>query len=143
MKHIDEPLTLFLLDNDLDCSSEKSALRKLAKPQSFPFLEYLFTRVLSSQTSQQQSRWKSDRNDISSLLGVMTECRLNFHDQCQKFRVGLCILLRVRKFILDLGYKGVELDENGKSLLDVMSRGLRGTLTRDCRYLGLVIKWVQ
>lgn len=139
MKHIDEPLTLFLFDNNLDCANEKSALRKLAKPESFPFLEYLFTRVLSSQGNQQQSRWKSDRNDLSSLLGVLTDCRVKFHEQCRKFRIGFGLLLRVRKFVLDLGYKSVE-SEDGKSLLDVMSRGLRGRLTKDWKYLGLVIK---
>ena len=140
MKHIDEPLTLFLFDNNLDCANEKSALRKLAKPESFPFLEYLFTRVLSSQGNQQQSRWKSDRNGLSSLLGVLTDCRVKFHEQCRKFRIGFGLLLRVRKFVLDLGYKSVESEEDGKSLLDVMSRGLRGRLTRDWKYLGLVIK---
>lgn len=140
IKHTDEPLTLFLFDNDLDCSNERSALQKLAKPESFPFLQYLFTRVLSSQTSQQQSRWKNDRNDLPSLLGVIAECRENFREQCRKFRIGLGLLLLVRKFILDLGYKSVESAEDGKSLLDVMSRGLRGRLTRDWKYLGLVIQ---
>ena len=140
MKHIDEPLTLFLFDNNLGCPNEKAALRKLVTPESFPFLEYLFTRVLGSQTNQQQSRWKSDRSDLSSLLGVITDCRAGFHEQCQQFRIGFGLLLRVRKFVLDLGYKSVESEEDGKSILDVMSRGLRGRLTRDWKYLGLVIK---
>jgi len=140
MKHIDEPLTLFLFDNNLGCSNEKSALRKLVTPESFPFLEYLFTRVLGSQTNQQQSRWKSDRSDLSSLLGVITDCRVGFHERCRRFRVGFGLLLRVRRFVLDLGYKSVESEEDGKSILDVMSRGLRGRLTRDWKYLGLVIK---
>ena len=140
MKHVDEPLTLFLFDNNLGCPNEKAALQKLVKPESFPFLEYLFTRVLASQTNQQQSRWKSDRSDLSSLLGVITDCRSKFHEQCQKFRVGFSLLSRVRKFVLDLGYKTVESEEDGKSALDVMSRGLRGRLTRDWKYLGLVIK---
>lgn len=139
MKHIGEPLTLFLFDNNLDCANEESALRKLAKPESFPFLEYLFTRVLSSQANQQHSRWKDDRNDLSSLLGVITDCRMKFHEQCQKFRIGFGLLLHVRRFVLDLGYKSVE-SEDGKSLLDVMSRGLRGRLTRDWKHLGLAIK---
>ena len=143
MKHIDEPLTLFLFDNNLDCTNEKSALRKLTKSGSFPFLEYLFTRVLSSQTNQQLSRWKSDRNDISSLLGVITDCRVKFHEQCKRFRIGFVLLLRVRKFVLDLGYKSVESEEDRKSILDMMSRGLRGRLTRDWTYLGLVIGWVR
>lgn len=115
-------------------------MRKLTRPESFPFLEYLFTRVLSSQTNQQQSRWKSDRNDLSSLLGVITDCRANFREQCQKFRIGFRLLLLVRKFIIDLGHKGVESVEDGKSLLDVMSRGLRGRLTRDWKYLSLAIR---
>lgn len=140
MKHTNEPLTLFLFDNNLDCSSEKFALRKLTEPESFPFLEYLFTRVLSSQTSQQQSRWKSDRNDLSSLLGVITDCRVNFQERCQEFKIGLGVLLLVRKFVLGLGYKSVESEEDGKSLLDVMSRGLRGRLARDWKYLGFAIK---
>jgi hypothetical protein len=139
MKHADEPMTLFLFDNNLDCPNEKSALRKLTKPEAFPFLEYMFTRVLSSQINQQQSRWKSDRSDLSSLLGVIADCRGNFLEQCRKFRIGFGLLLLVRKFVLDLGYKSVELEEDGKSLLDVMSRGLRGRLTRDCKYLGLVV----
>lgn len=143
MKHVDEPLTLFLFDNNLDRTNEKSALRKLAKSESFPFLEYLFARVLSSQTNQQLSQWKSDRNDLSSLLSVITDCRVKFREQCQKFRVGFGLLLRVRKFVLDLGYKSVESDEDGKSVLDVMSRGLRGRLTRDWKYLGLVIRWTR
>lgn len=140
MKHIDEPLSLFLIDNNLGCANEKFALQKLAKPESFPFLEYLFTRVLSSQGNQQQSRWKSDRNDLPSLLSVITDCRVKFHEQCRKFRIGFGLLLRVRRFVLDLGYKSVESEEDGKSILDVMSRGLRGRLTRDWKYLGLVIK---
>lgn len=140
MKHADEPLVLFLFDGNLGCPNEKSALRKLAKSESFPFLEYLFTRILSSQTNQQQSRWKSDRNDLSSLLSVITDCRAKFHEECQKFRIGFNLLLRVRKFVLDLGYKSVESEEDGKSILNVMSKGLRGRLTRDWKYLGLVIK---
>ena len=142
MKHIDEPTTLFLFDNNLGCPNEKCALQKLVRPESFPFLEYLFARVLSSQTNQQQSLWKSDRNDLSSLLGVITDCRAKFHEECLKFRIGFGLVLRVRKFILDLGYKSVESEEDGKSILDVMSRGLRGRLTRDWKYLGMVIKWV-
>lgn len=140
MKHMDEPLALFLFDNNLGCTNEKSALRKLAKPESFQFLEYLFTRVLSSQANQQQGRWKSDRSDLSSLLGVINDCRAGFHEQSQKFRIGFGLLLRVRKFVLDLGYKSVESEEDGKSILNVMSRGLRGRLARDWKYLGLVIK---
>lgn len=140
MKHTDEPLTLFLFDNNLGCPNEKSALRKLARPESFPFLEYLFTRVLGSQTNQQQSRWRSDRNDLSSIFGVINDCRANFREQCQKFRIGFGLLLLLRKFVLGLGHKAVESEEDGKSLLDVMSRGLRGRLTRDLKYLGLVIR---
>ena len=143
MKHIDEPLTLFVFDNNLGCPDEKSALRKLAKPGSFPFLEYLFTRVLSSQTTQQQSRWKSDRSDLSSLLDVITDCRANFHRRCQKFRIGFSLLLHVQKFVLCMGSKSVESEEDGKSVLDVMNRGLRGRLTRDWKHLGSVIKYVQ
>lgn len=143
MKHVDEPLAVLLFDNNLDCADEKAALRKLAKPESFPFLEYLFTRVLSSQTNQQQSRWKSDRNDLSALMGVIAHCRVKFREQCQKFRVGFGLLLRVRNFVLDLGYKSVESEEEGKSVLDLMSKGLRGRLTRDWKYLGLVIKQVE
>lgn len=142
MKHVDEPLAHFLFDNNLNCPGEKSAVRKLSKPESFPFLEYLFTRVLSSHTNQQQSRWKSDRSDLTSLLGVITDCRVKFHEQCQRFRVGLNMLLRVWKFVLDLGYKSVESEEDGKSVLDVMSRGLKGRLVRDWKYLGSVIKLV-
>ena len=140
MKHVDEPLTILLFDNNLNCADEEAALRKLAKPESFPFLEYLFTRVLSSQTNQPQSRWKSDRNDLSSLMSVIADCRVKFHEQCQKFRVGFGLLLRVRNFVLGLGYKSVESEGEGKSVLDLMSKGLRGRLTRDWKYLGLVIK---
>jgi hypothetical protein len=143
MKHIDEPLTLFVFNNNLGCPDEKSALRMLAKPGSFPFLEYLFTRVLSSQTTQQQSRWKSDRSDISSLFDVITDCRANFHRRCRKFRIGFSLLLHVRGFVRNTGSKTVESEEDGKSVLDVMNRGLRGRLTRDWKYLGSAIKWDQ
>ena len=138
MKHVDEPLTTFLYDELIGMDDTDSALRKLEHSSSYPFLEYLFTRILASQPNPNSStHWQTD--DLSMLLDVVLECRDGFRSSYRRFKVGFSLIMKVREFMLKSGYKSVE----SGGVLEMIVKGLRGRLGKDWKYPGTMIKCVS
>lgn len=133
MKHIDEPLTIFLYDENLGTDSPEDAISKLQRSDSFTFLEYVLTRLLTS-CPDSVTLWK--KGEISAVLETISEARKDFSVSYKNFKVGFSLVMKVRTFMLDVGYKTAD----GDGVLEMMSKGLRGRLSRDWRYLGTMIK---
>lgn len=130
MKHVDEPLTVFLYDETL---GTEDAVSKLQQPTSFPFLEHLFTRLLTSHP-ESTTLWQA--SELSALLETISEARNEFRTSYKNFKVGFSLIMKVRQFMLEAGYKTAD----GDGVLEMMSKGLRGRLSRDWKYLGTMIK---
>jgi origin recognition complex subunit 3 len=133
MKHFDEPLTIFMDNQIMGAKNLESALLKLKQPNAFPFLEYLFNRILASHLDASE-RWK-DR-ELGTLFDTIAATRAEFRSSYKTFKVGFGLIMKIRKFMLDAGYKTLE----GDGVLEMMNKGMRGRLARDWKYLGMMIK---
>jgi hypothetical protein len=129
-------LTTFLYDELLGTKDAASASLKLKEAPSYPLLDYVFTRTLVFQRDS-AAHWRTA--DLIRLLEIIAECREEFRSSYRKLKVGFSLIVRVREFMAQLGYKSVESD----SILDMMSKGLRGRLSKDWKYLGIMIKYVS
>jgi len=135
-KHFDEPLTVFVRDELLGTSSAELATEKLSDPKGFTFLTSLFLWSFGPQElSSNQVGWPV--NDVADLLASIAEARANFRSRLRRLKLAFGVLLRVRKVMLDLGYRTAETD---KTPLEMMSASLRGGLAREGKYLGTMTK---
>ena len=138
-KHFDEPLTVFVHDELLGTSSTQLAIEKLSDPKGIPFLTSLFSWSFGPQElATNQVGWPV--NDVAGLLASIAEARVDFRTRLRRLKLAFGVLLRVRKVMLDLGYRSAELD---KTPLEMMSASLRGGLAREGRYLGMMTKLVK
>src|SRR6266702_1236817 len=136
VKHFDEPLTVFVRDELLGTSSAELATEKLSDPKGFTFLTSLFLWSFGPQElSSNQVGWPV--NDVADLLASIAEARANFRSRLRRLKLAFGVLLRVRKVMLDLGYRTAETD---KTPLEMMSASLRGGLAREGKYLGTMTK---
>ncbi|KAN0125281.1 Origin recognition complex (ORC) subunit 3 N-terminus domain containing protein [Lactarius tabidus] len=135
-KHFDEPLTVFVHDELLGTSSTQLAIEKLSDAKGIAFLTSLFSWSFGPQElASNQVGWPV--NDVAGLLASIAEARVDFRSRLRRLKLALGVLLRVRKVMLDLGYRTAELD---KTPLEMMSASLRGGLAREGRYLGTMTK---
>ncbi|KAI9438315.1 origin recognition complex subunit 3 N-terminus-domain-containing protein [Lactarius indigo] len=136
-KHFDEPLTVFVRDELLSTSSAELATEKLSDPKGIAFLTSLFSWSFGHQelASNQVGGWPV--NDVAGLLASIAEARADFRSRLLRLKLAFGVLLRVRKVMLDLGYRTAEVD---KTPLEMMSASLRGGLARDGKYLGMMTK---
>lgn len=135
-KHFDEPLTVFVHDELLGTSSTQLAIEKLSDPKGIAFLTSLFSWSFGPQElASNQVGWPV--NDVAGLLASIAEARVDFRSRLRRLKLAFGVLLRVRKVMLDLGYRTAELD---KTPLEMMSASLRGGLAREGRYLGTMTK---
>ena len=135
-KHFDEPLAVFVRDELLGTSSAKLATEKLSDPKGIAFLTSLFSWSFGPQElASNQVGWPV--NDVAGLLASIAEARAEFRSCLRRLKLALGVLLRVRKVMLDLGYRSAEVD---KTPLEMMSASLRGGLAREGSYLGMMIK---
>jgi origin recognition complex subunit 3 len=138
-KHFDEPLTAFVRDELLGTSSTQLAIEKLSDPKGISFLTSLFSWSLGPQElASNQVGWPV--NDVAGLLASIAEARVDFRSHLRRLKLAFGVLLRVRKVMLDLGYRTAELD---KTSMEMMSASLRGGLAREGRYLGTMTKSVE
>jgi len=133
MKHMDEPLTIFLCDELLGMDSAASASRRFNESSTYPFLDYLFTRTLAFQ-SDSATDWQSV--GIIRLLEIIAESRVEFISSYRRFKVGFSLIIKLRNFMAKSGYKSVEND----TILEMMSKALRGRLSKEWKYLGMMVK---
>ncbi|KAH9064536.1 origin recognition complex subunit 3 N-terminus-domain-containing protein [Lactarius vividus] len=135
-KHFDEPLTIFVHDELLGTSSAELATEKLSDPRGISFLASLFSWSVGHQELVlNQVRWPV--NDVADLLASIAEARADFRSRLRQLKLAFGVLLRVRKVMLDLGYRTAEVD---KTPLEMMSASLRGGLAREGKYLGMMTK---
>jgi hypothetical protein len=135
-KHFDEPLTVFVRDELLGTSSTKLATKKLSDPKGIAFLTSLFSWSLGPQElASNQVDWPI--NDVAGLLASIAEARADFRLCLRRLKLAFGVLLRVRKTMLDLGYRSAEVD---KTPLEMMSASLRGGVAREGVYLGMMTK---
>ena len=135
-KHFDEPLAVFVRDELLGTSSTQLATERLSDPKGIAFLTSLFSWSFGPQEfASNQVGWPV--NDVAGLLVSIAEARADFRSRLRRLKLAFGMLLRVRKVMLDLGYRTAELD---KTPLEMMSASLRGGLAREGRYLGTMTK---
>lgn len=135
LKHFDDPLTIFVHDN-----GNLSSL--LLQPTSFPFLDYLLTRISSPPASSvppsptHSTAWLNQ--SVPSLLASIDEARTGFRTKMRKTKVALGLMKRVKEFMLRQGWRSA--DE--RSQVELMFEALKGRLSGDGRYLGTMVKCV-
>ncbi|KAH9169541.1 origin recognition complex subunit 3 N-terminus-domain-containing protein [Lactarius sanguifluus] len=126
-KHFDEPLTVFVHDE---------LLGKLSDPKGIAFLTSLVSWSFGHQElASNQVGWPV--NDVAGLLASIAEARADFRSRLRRFKLAFGVLLRVRKIMLNLGYRTAEVD---KTPLEMMSASLRGGLAREGKYLVMMTK---
>ncbi|KAH9000613.1 origin recognition complex subunit 3 N-terminus-domain-containing protein [Lactarius hatsudake] len=135
-KHFDEPLTVFVHDELLGTSSAELATEKLSDSKGIAFLTSLVSWSFGHQElASNQVGWPV--NDVAGLLASIAEARVAFRSRLRRFKLAFGVLLRVRKVMLNLGYRTAEVD---KTPLEMMSASLRGGLAREGRYLVMMTK---
>ncbi|KAH9039965.1 origin recognition complex subunit 3 N-terminus-domain-containing protein, partial [Lactarius hengduanensis] len=135
-KHFDEPLTVFVHDELLGTSSAELATEKLSDPKGIAFLTSLFSWSFGRQElASKQVGWPV--NDVAGLLASIAEARADFRSRLRRFKLVFGVLLRVRKVMLNLGYRTAEVDTTP---LEMMSASLRGGLAREGKYLVMMTK---
>ncbi|KAH9015607.1 origin recognition complex subunit 3 N-terminus-domain-containing protein [Lactarius pseudohatsudake] len=135
-KHFDEPLTVFVHDELLGTSSAGLATEKLSDPKGVAFLTSLVSWSLGHQElASKQVGWPV--NDVTGLLSSIAEARADFRSRLRRFKLAFGVLLRVRKVMLNLGYRTAEVDTTP---LEMMSASLRGGLAREGKYLVMMTK---
>ncbi|KAI5994190.1 origin recognition complex subunit 3 N-terminus-domain-containing protein [Pisolithus albus] len=130
MKHFEEPLTVFLQNEQLGSSDTGNSV--LGEPASSGFLEALFTRLHNTQDTGNQNEWLN--TSIDGLLSTVRTARETFQSRVRLLRVALQMILLIRTFMISEGYK-VE-----ASLPELMCGALRGRIQNVTKYLCTMVK---
>ncbi|KAH7928820.1 hypothetical protein BV22DRAFT_1126185 [Leucogyrophana mollusca] len=133
MKHFEEPLTLLVSERFLP-----DAMELLPQPDSFPFLDSIFTRVHHSSlipSVDHSTRWRNEHLD--SLLDAVDSARYKYRRQAKILRVAFQLVLGIRRFMLRQGYKSAEGD---RTLSEMMCLAIRGRFGKQCSYLCIMVK---
>ena len=130
MKHFEEPLTVFLDDEQL--GSPSSGANTLSESPSFGFLDSLFVRICNSRDVNHSRDWRSA--SIDSLLTAVQNARTTFRTRAKLSRVAFQMILLIRRFMVSEGYK---LDE---TVPELMCGAIRGRLQNPMKYLCTMVK---
>lgn len=126
MKHFEEPLTVFLVEESL-------ASIDLADADLASFLDSVLVRVQSSSlVSDHSAGWLAE--DVDDLLALVQTAQVDFHKQAKLLRVSFRLFLLVQRFMASLGHK------SEKALPELMCAVLRGRLGTSYRYLCTQVK---
>ncbi|KIJ06024.1 hypothetical protein PAXINDRAFT_103539 [Paxillus involutus ATCC 200175] len=124
MKHFEDPLTIFLVDE---------AGWNHSDPASFAFLDSVFARVHSSSLIPDNSTgWLNE--GVDELLGSVRTARATFQKRSKLLRVSFQLFLLVQRFMISLGHK------SDKTLPELMCGALRGRLGNSLKYLCTMVK---
>ncbi|KAL4067425.1 origin recognition complex subunit 3 N-terminus-domain-containing protein [Scleroderma yunnanense] len=130
MKHFEEPLTVFLYDEQLGSSITGATV--LSEPDSFGFLDSLFTRICNSRDVNHARDWRNA--SIDSLLAAVQSARRAFRTRAKLLRVAFQVLLLIRGFMVSKGYK---VDE---TVPELICGALRGRIQNSMKYLCTMVK---
>ncbi|OSX58265.1 hypothetical protein POSPLADRAFT_1067556 [Postia placenta MAD-698-R-SB12] len=127
MKHLAEPLTIFIESSTLGLRNERLAGQKLDQPESQPFRD-----VLTSRLARSTSNPDDIDEDAISLLRSVNAARDGFYRKLRTMRIGLSVMNIVRQ--------AIETErENESSMLDTLIAALRGRANRDVRQLATAL----
>ena len=130
MKHFEEPLTVFL--NDEQLSSPSLGVNILSESASFGFLDSLFIRICNSRDVNHSREWRNA--SIGSLLTAVQNARKTFRTRAKLSRVAFQMILLIRRYMVSEGYK---LDE---TVPELMRGAIRGRLQNPMKYLCTMVK---
>jgi len=132
---------VFVKDENLGSPTIDQAAQKLQHPDSFPFIDDLFSYFLDDDNTPVSLHagkgWPT--KDVPALLTAVTEARTKVTVCLWSFRLAFGFVRLVQAAKTDFDHRTAE---SGKSLLDMMSAALKGQLGRELKYLGTVIKYV-
>jgi origin recognition complex subunit 3 len=138
LKHFDEPLTTFVLDEQLDTSSAELASKKLSDPKTAPFLASLFSWSFGPQElASNEDGWPV--HDITGLLTSIAEARTDFRFRLCRLKLAFGMMRKVHDVMLHLGYRGIGIE---MTPLEMMTASLKGGLLREEKYLGTMTRSV-
>lgn len=130
MKHLEEPLTVFLQNEQLGSSDAGNSV--LGESASFGFLEALFTRLRNTQDTGNQNEWLN--TSIDGLLSTVRTARETFQSRVRLLRVALQAILLIRTFMISEGY------EVEATLPELMCGAMRGRIQNVTKYLCTMVK---
>lgn len=136
MKHFEEPLSVLATAQVV--GQPKDAAKVLLTPDSFPFLDALFSRVHESTLItpvEHATSWRSAT--VDSLLSSIETARDTFRMHAKLLRVAFRLVLRVRQFMLVHGHNIVQGDQ---TVPDLMCLALRGRLGSVYGYLCSMVR---
>lgn len=145
MKHFQDPLTHFARDALLGTQSLSQSAQKLGQPTSFNFLDSLVTRLWSDHSSPERTlpdaMIDSRSLSISSLLSSVSSAHAAAQQRARNLRLGFSVTRIISRFMMDQGYK-VSSTSNGNIGfgLDLMLSAARGRLSKDLKYLGMMVR---
>ncbi|KIK98892.1 hypothetical protein PAXRUDRAFT_823391 [Paxillus rubicundulus Ve08.2h10] len=125
MKHFEDPLTIFLVDETAGWDHRD--------PSLFAFLDSVFARVHSSSLIPDNSmEWLNQ--GLDELLASVRTARAAFQKRSKLLRVSFQLFLLVQRFMISLGHK------SDKTLPELMCGALRGRLGNSSKYLCTMVK---
>ena len=140
MKHFEEPQTLFVHDSLLGTTRPDLAADLLLQPESFTFLDSIFSRLQKFNpvaSIDLVSEWRA--KDVRAVLASVDEARLEVKARARRMRVAFRLMGVVRKFLVQQGHKTAESEWN---VPEMMVAAMRGRLRRDGKYLGMMVRYV-
>lgn len=145
MKHFEEPFTIMAHGAFLGTSSMQAAIKKLEQPLSFNFLDALLTRLWTDVTDQptlDPIRLDNEESPtIEGLLDAVSAARSLAHKQARKMRIGFQTMCLVKQFMHAQGYKTTT-GRPEETSLELMTRVVRGRVSKEVKYLGMMVKYV-
>lgn len=138
LKHFDEPLTIFVQDEQLDSPSAKLAFKKLSDSKAAAFVSSLFSWSFGSQElASDEEGWPV--KDVTGLLASVAEARTDFRSRLRRLKFAFGMLRKVHEVMLSLGYRvtGSEMTS-----LEMLSASLKGGLEQDLTTLAIMTRSV-
>lgn len=83
--------------------------------------------------------WKD--SSVEALLNVVEQARVDFQYKARRMRIGYQMFNTVQAFMRAQGYK-THVSTTGKDVtsLEIMGRVVRGRLSRETKYLSMIVK---
>ena len=131
LKHIEEPLTLFVQNSLLGCSSIEIAYQKLQDLSSEPFLDALRARI------------DSPSADLAEILFAVDEARANFTAAAERMRLAYKTLRLLQDFMSSYKYRSSPYTAEGgteEPRLQFMARVTQGKVAKDVQHLVRMVR---
>lgn len=139
MKHFEEPLSVLAPAQPF--GQPKDAAKMVLTSDAFPFLDALFARVHESELIapvEHATLWRTAT--VDSLLSSVDTARNTFRMRAKLLRVAFRLVLHIRQFMLEQGYKSAQ---GELTVPDMMCMALRGRLSNAYSYLCSMVRCVS